>query len=113
MAERAGPLPLPAPTAETALVTKAVAGNRQAEKLLCQQMEPAIYLFARRRFRERDVAREFTQDVLLVLIEALRGGRVDDPARLPSFVLGVCRNLQSDRARRDERRRELWEQFGH
>jgi RNA polymerase sigma factor (sigma-70 family) len=49
---------------------------------------------------------------MLILIEALRGGSVADPARLGGFVLGICRNLALDRVRQKERREALWQRHG-
>lgn len=95
-----------------ALVGRAAAGDRQAESALCHRFEAAVRLFARRRLRTREAVDEFTQDVMLLFIEALRGGRVEDPARLGGFVLGICRNLALDRVRQKERREALWALYG-
>jgi RNA polymerase sigma factor (sigma-70 family) len=54
-----------------------------------------------------------TQDVFLVLVEALRRGSVAEPERVGGFVLGICRNLIRERAKARGRREELWAQFGH
>ena len=59
-----------------------------------------------------DAIEEFSQDVMLLLIEALRRGGVEEPARLGGFVLGICRNLALDRARQRERRDALWQKYG-
>ena len=69
-------------------------------------------LFARRRLRTPEAVDEFTQDVMLMLIEALRGGRSRTRPRLGGFVLGICRNLALDRVRQQERRDALWQQHG-
>jgi RNA polymerase sigma-70 factor (ECF subfamily) len=82
-----------------------------AERVLCQRLVPAIRAFARRRLRTSDAVQEFTQEVLLLFVEALRKGAVEDPARAPGFVLGICRNLAFDRARKRERREELWSKY--
>jgi RNA polymerase sigma-70 factor, ECF subfamily len=94
------------------LVRAAAAGDRAAEALLCQRFGAAIRTFARRRLRGADAVEEFAQDVLLQLIAALRARAVEDPERVGGFVLGICRNLARDRARMQERRAELWAQFG-
>ena len=94
------------------LATQAVAGDRAAEALLCVRLSPAIRAFARRRLRDPDATREFQQEVLLIFVEALRTGRLEDPARVAGFVLGICRNLALDRARERERRGKLWELYG-
>jgi RNA polymerase sigma-70 factor, ECF subfamily len=94
------------------LVARAGAGDRAAEGALCLRFAGAVRTFARRRLRTPEVIEEFAQDVMLVLIEALRAGTVADPARLGGFVLGVCRNLALDRVRQKERRAALWQQHG-
>ena len=60
----------------------------------------------------RDAVDEFVQDVLLLLVEALRAGAIEDPPRVGGFVLGICHNLARDRVRAQERRAGLWERFG-
>jgi RNA polymerase sigma-70 factor (ECF subfamily) len=99
---------LPAAT----LVGRAAEGDRGAEAALCRRFLPAVRVFARRRLRTPDAVAEFSQDVMLLFIEALRRGAVEDPARLGGFVLGICRNLALDRVRQRERREALWQQFG-
>ena len=47
-----------------------------------------------------------------MFVEALREGRLEEPARVAGFVLGICRNLALDRARERERRGKLWQLFG-
>jgi RNA polymerase sigma-70 factor (ECF subfamily) len=88
------------------------AGDRAAESALCLRFLPAIRLFARRRLRTKDAVDEFAQDVLLVMVEAMRRGAVEEPERLGGFVLGICKNLARDRAKQRERRDELWSKFG-
>lgn len=100
-----------APTSSVAeLLVRAAGGDRAAETALCARYLPAVRTFARRRLRDSDA--EFVQDVLLLFIEAVRRGAVDDPARVGGFILGICRNLSLDRARQRERRTALWEQYG-
>ena len=93
-----------------ALVERAASGDRAAEDELCRMVTPAVRIFASRRLRARDAVDELVQDVLLVVIEAVRAGRVEDPERIGLFVLGVCRNLARERARIRDRRLALWEQ---
>lgn len=103
----------PAEPSAAELVSRAQRGDRAAENLLCARMSPAIRAFARPRLRNNDDAiREFQQDVLLLFVEALRRGAVEDPARVGGFVLGICRNVALERVRRKERRALLWELYG-
>jgi len=108
---------LPAPNELTAspvsqLVARAGEGDRRAEAALCRRFLPAVRSFARWRLRTPDAVAEFTQDVLLLVLEALRRRAIEDPARLGGFVLGVCRNVALDRVRQRERRQLLWQQYG-
>jgi RNA polymerase sigma-70 factor, ECF subfamily len=95
-----------------ALAGRALAGDRGAEASLCLRLAPAIRAFARRRLRSAEAVSEFQQEVLLVFVEALRKGQLEDPARVAGFVLGICRNLALDRARERERRGALWALYG-
>lgn len=95
------------------LVRAAGRGERRAEELLCQRFAPVVRAFARRRLRGRDAVEEFAQDALLLMIEALRQARVEQPERMGGFVLGICRTLAFDRARQRERRQALWHSYGH
>lgn len=94
------------------LVSRAKRGEREAEAALCQRFAPAVRAFARRRLRGADAVEEFAQDALLLMIEALREGRVERAERFGGFVLGICRNLAFDRARQNERRARLWQTYG-
>jgi len=104
----------PAPSLPTLseLVERAAHGDRQAESTLSQRFAPAVRAFARRRLRGVEATEDFAHDVLLLFVEALRRGSVQEPERLGGYVLGICRKLALDRARMNERRAELWEQFG-
>jgi RNA polymerase sigma-70 factor (ECF subfamily) len=94
------------------LVSSARQGERRAEETLCRRLAPVVRAFARRRLRSADAIEEFAQDALLLMVEALREGRIEQPERLGGFVLGICRNLAFDRARQQERRQALWAQYG-
>lgn len=93
------------------VVLRALAGDREAEREVCRRLLPAIRAFAQRRLRAA-TAEDFAQDALIILLEAMREGRVNEPARVASFALGICRNLARERARTGERRRELLAQYG-
>ncbi|MGC4086592.1 MAG: sigma-70 family RNA polymerase sigma factor [Polyangiaceae bacterium] len=100
-----------APNPLQALVLAALAGDVAAERELCRRLLPAVRAFARRRLRAASVD-DFAHDALLLLVEAMRSGRVNQPERVASFALGICRNLARERARQAERRRELSERYG-
>ncbi|HUS30901.1 MAG TPA: hypothetical protein VMZ53_20460 [Kofleriaceae bacterium] len=93
------------------LVAAAARGDRRAEAVLCRRFAPAVRTFWRRRLHG-DAIDEASQDVLLRFVQALRTGAVTEPERVGGFVLGICRNLARERARQQERRAELWAEFG-
>jgi RNA polymerase sigma-70 factor (ECF subfamily) len=94
------------------LVTRAVRGDLPAEIELCRRFAPAARTYARRRLRTRESIDEFTQDVLLLFVEALRAGQIGEPERVGAFVLGICHNVARERARSRDRREALWARFG-
>ena len=51
--------------------------------------------------------------MLVIALEALRAGRLRDPDKLASFVLGTCRMTVLDLRRGTRRRERLLERFGH
>jgi RNA polymerase sigma-70 factor, ECF subfamily len=88
------------------VVLRALAGDAGAEHEVCRRLLPAVRAFAERRLRPSSVE-DFAHDALLLLVEAMRNGRIEEPARIAGFALGICRNLARERARTAERRREL------
>lgn len=93
------------------LALQALAGDVAAERELCRRLLPAVRAFAQRRLRPSSIE-DFTHDVLVHLVEALRSGRINEPERVAGFALGICRNLARERARSAERRNQLASQFG-
>ena len=71
------------------------------EAALCRELAPRIRAYAMRQGLAAAAAADLVQQALLVVIEARRAGRIEDPAR---FVFGCCKNLIRD-ARRGEARR--------
>jgi RNA polymerase sigma-70 factor (ECF subfamily) len=87
-------------------------GNRSAEAELFRRMAPRIRLYGLRHLRNEHAADDLTQQVLITTLEALRTGRLREPEKLPSFVLGICRMTVLDLRRGARRREHLLEQFG-
>ncbi|MBL4684551.1 MAG: RNA polymerase sigma factor [Nannocystaceae bacterium] len=94
------------------LACAALDGDRKSEARLLSRVHPSILAFARRRLNSRADVDEFCQDACLLLVEALRTRKVEEPERFWAFALGVCRNMSRGAVRRQERRRELWEAYG-
>jgi RNA polymerase sigma-70 factor, ECF subfamily len=86
--------------------------DREAEGEFCRRMGPRVRLYGLRHLRDGHAADDLTQQVLLTTIEALRAGRLREPEKLASFVLGTCRMTVLDQRRGTQRRARLLEQFG-
>lgn len=69
------------------------AGKGVAEAELCRRFAPRIRLYGLRHLRDEERARDLVQSVLVAVLEAVRGRRVEDVTRLDRFVLGTCRHL--------------------
>ncbi|HMK21703.1 MAG TPA: sigma-70 family RNA polymerase sigma factor [Terriglobales bacterium] len=87
-------------------------GDREAEAELFRRMAPRVRLYGLRHLRDEHAAEDLTQQVLITTLEALRGGRVREPEKLASFVLGTCRMTVLDLRRGAQRKQRLLEQFG-
>jgi len=94
------------------LVRQIGAGDRDAEGELFRRMAPRIRLYGLRHLRDSHAAEDLTQQVLITTLEALRAGRLREPEKLASFVLGTCRMTILDLRRSAQRKEQLLEQFG-
>src|SRR6185369_9674791 len=86
-------------------------GGREAEAELFRRMAPRIRLYGLRHLRDEQGAEDLVQQVLITTLEALRAGRLREPERLASFVLGTCRMTVLDMRRGAQRKERLLEQF--
>lgn len=86
--------------------------DREAEAELFRRMAPRIRLYGLRHLRDEHASEDLAQQVLLTTLEALRAGRLREPEKLASFVLGTCRMTVLDLRRGAQRRDRLLEQFG-
>lgn len=86
--------------------------DREAEDELCRRMGPRIRLYGLRHLRSTHAAEDLMQQVLINSLEALRAGRLNQPEKLASFVLGTCRMMVLDLRRGAQRRERLLETFG-
>jgi RNA polymerase sigma-70 factor, ECF subfamily len=94
------------------LARQIAAGAREAEAELVRRMAPRIRLYGLRHLRDEQAADDLAQQVLVTTLEALRAGRLREPAKLASFVLGTCRMTVLDLRRNAQRKERLLEQFG-
>ena len=86
-------------------VSGAGADATEAEAELFRRFAPRVRLYGLRHLRDPDASDDLVQEVLMLTLERLRAGRVREPERLASFVLGtsrlVVRNLRRGRKRRE------------
>jgi RNA polymerase sigma-70 factor, ECF subfamily len=95
------------------LVHQIGSGNdRGAETELFRRMAPRIRLYGLRHMRDEQAADDLTQQVLITTLEALRAGRLREPEKLASFVLGTCRMTVLDLRRGVQKKQRLLEKFG-
>jgi RNA polymerase sigma-70 factor (ECF subfamily) len=66
--------------------------DREAEAELCRRFAPRVRLYGLRHLRDKDQAQDLVQSVLLAVLVAARGGRIEDAEHVERFVLGTCRN---------------------
>ncbi len=86
--------------------------DREAEAELFRRMAPRIRLYGIRHLRDEHASQDLAQQVLITTLEALRAGRLREPEKLASFVLGTCRMTVLNLRRGAERKQRLLEQFG-
>src|ERR1700722_3285355 len=84
--------------------------DREAEAELFRRMAPRVRLYGLRHLRNEHAADDLTQQVLITTFEALRAGRLREPQKLASFVLGTCRMTVLDLRRNVQRKERLLEQ---
>ena len=94
------------------LVRQIGLNDREAEAELFRRMAPRIHLYGLCHLRDEHAADDLVQQVLITTLETLRAGRLRDPDRLTSFVLGTCRMTVLDLRRNRQRKERLLEQFG-
>ena len=94
------------------LVGQIASGDPDAEAEFFHRLGPRIRLYGLRHLRDTHAADDLTQQVLITTLQALRAGRLREPEKLTSFVLGTCRMTVLDLRRNTQRRERLLEQFG-
>ncbi len=102
---------------EDAELARAIAGSAPAiaaaaEGEFCRRFAPRVRLYGLRHLRDRHAAADLVQQVLMMTLERLRAGKLREPERLASFVLGTCRMVVMDQRRGTARRGALLEVYG-
>jgi RNA polymerase sigma-70 factor (ECF subfamily) len=74
------------------------------EAELCRRFLNRARLYGLKHLRfDVTAAEDLAQQVMMVLLEALRSGKVDDLERVDRFMLGTCRNVAHSMRRREAR----------
>lgn len=89
-----------------ALVERIRAGDRSAENELVTNYQRGVFAIAAARTRDREAARDLTQDVFIAVLKVLREGQLRESNKLAAFIQGTARNVINNflrtRARRSE-----------
>jgi RNA polymerase sigma-70 factor (ECF subfamily) len=83
-----------------------------AEAEFYRRLAPRVRLYGLRHLRDRHAAADLVQQVLLMTLERLRAGKIREPERIASFVLGTCRLTVLEMRRGTRRREDLLEVWG-
>jgi RNA polymerase sigma-70 factor (ECF subfamily) len=89
-------------------ITKGGEGATAQETELCRRFLNRARLYGLRHLRfDVTAAEDLAQEVMVISLEALRSGRVEDPERIDRFILGTCRNVAHSMRRKRKRGEEI------
>jgi RNA polymerase sigma-70 factor (ECF subfamily) len=88
-----------------------VDGPDPDEAELVRRFAPRARLYGLRHLRSAAAADDLVQTVMVILLEAVRGGTLREPERIASFVLGTCRHVVIGWRRGEARRHDLLDRF--
>jgi RNA polymerase sigma-70 factor (ECF subfamily) len=97
---------------DATLARQIAAGDPAAETELCVRLLPRVRAWGLKHARDEAAALDVAQQVLVVVIEALRAGRVVEPERLSAFVFGTCKHVLVASQRGERRRTDLLARYG-
>jgi RNA polymerase sigma factor (sigma-70 family) len=81
------------PEQQTTLAERVRSGEPSAEDELVRLFSDRVTVLVIARTRDREAARDLTQEVMLAVVLALRNGHLREAERLGAFVYGTARNL--------------------
>jgi RNA polymerase sigma-70 factor, ECF subfamily len=79
--------------AASVLSQRILAGDSSAEEELVSTYRRGVFVIAVARTRDREAARDLTQEILIAILKALREGQLRETAKLAAFIQGTARNL--------------------
>ena len=102
---------------EDAALAKAIAAaaprvDTAAEAELYRRLAPRVRHYGLRHLRDAHAAEDLMQQVLLMTLERLRAGKLRQPEKLASFVLGMSRMVVLEAKRGTARREGLLRIYG-
>lgn len=108
--------PLTDPEPDDASLARRIAGaapaiDSAAESALYHRLAPRVRLYGLKHLRDEQAAGDLVQRVLLETLQSLRSGRLREPERLISYVLGTCRRVVVDQRRTVLRREKILDRF--
>lgn len=86
-----------------ALVRAAARGDRVAEAELIGLYDRRVLVKLRQQVPEAELVLDLRQEVWLRIVEAMRGGGIQQPERFCGFLLGTVRNVLRERAKANRR----------
>lgn len=89
---------------DSALADRIRVGDRAAENELVLKYSGRVLAMLVARLRNRETARELTDDVLMAAVTALRRGSVHETTRLGAFIHGVALNVANGHQRTSGRK---------
>lgn len=87
------PRPGDEPQVAADLVARIAGGDAAAETELWNRYSRGLLFLLRRRTGEPQLAEDLRQETFRIALEKLRGGGLDDPARLAAYLRGIAVNL--------------------
>lgn len=88
------------------LIARIRVGDARAEEELVAIYQRSLLLITSVRTRDREAAKDLTQDILFAVLRGLRDGQLREADKLDAFVHGTARNLINNYLRSKARRRE-------
>jgi RNA polymerase sigma factor (sigma-70 family) len=80
-------------------------GDPAAEEEMVRQFGERVVVFLTMRTRDRELARDLGQDVMIGVLMALRRGQLRESERLGAYVYGTARNVLNNYLRTGRRER--------
>ncbi|MGW5408968.1 RNA polymerase sigma factor [Streptomyces spiralis] len=95
------------PEAVTDLVTRAIAGDRQAFATLYNDHKPEVYRFLAARVRDRELAEDLTQETFTRALAKMDSFRVTRGAGFLGWLYTIARNIHLDHVKKAGVRLEI------